>query len=148
MREILFRGKREDNGEWVYGNLIYRRIWKTDVCVIRVFDSGFDNYEECDVIPETVGQYTGLTDKNGKKIFEGDIVKCLDMINEIEFISVVEFGNPNGTYSWGWQLKHIKGDKPNFDILLWVEMEEIGAYIEVIGNIHDNPELMRGGAEE
>ena len=69
------------------------------------------------------------------------------MINEIEFISVVEFGNPNGTYSWGWQLKHIKGDKPNFDILLWVEMEEIGAYIEVIGNIHDNPELMRGGAE-
>ena len=69
------------------------------------------------------------------------------MINEMEFISVVEFGNPNGTYSWGWQLKHIKGDKPNFDILLWVEMEEIGAYIEVIGNIHDNPELLKGGAE-
>ena len=138
MREILFRGK--GNIEWVYGDL--RHLNDGRVAIRK--DGEIYPYE---VIPETVGQYTGLIDKNGKEIFEGDIVKCLDMINEIEFISVVEFGNPNGTYSWGWQLKHIKGDKPNFDILLWVEMEEIGAYIEVIGNIHDNPELMRGGAE-
>ena len=138
MREILFRGK--GNIEWVYGDL--RHLNDGRVAIRK--DGEIYPYE---VIPETVGQYTGLTDNNGKKIFEGDIVKCLDMINEIEFISVVEFGNPNGTYSWGWQLKHIKGDKPNFDILLWVEMEEIGAYIEVIGNIHDNPELLKGGAE-
>ena len=143
MREILFRGKRKDNGKWAEG------YYMDDGYINQPFTElggRFDDTIEVD--PETVGQYTGLTDKNGKKIFEGDIVKCLDMINEIEFISVVEFGNPNGTYSWGWQLKHIKGDKPNFDILLWVEMEEIGAYIEVIGNIHDNPELLKGGAEE
>ena len=117
---MLFRGKRKDNGEWVFGNLIYRRVWKSDVYVIRVFDSGFDNYEEYEVIPETIGQYTGLTDKNGTKIFEGDIVKynkeygCVEYHNE-EAMFVISFD------VWFTDFDSIYGKD-----------------FEVIGNIHDN----------
>ena len=140
MREILFRGKRTDNGEWVKCSETYIRdgdgIWLSDV-----------NLNVVTVVPETVGQYTGLKDKNGVKIFEGDIVKCLDTINDIEFNAVVEFGNPNHEYNWGYQLKHISGDMPNLDILCWVDMEETGAFIEVIGNIYDSPELLGAAAK-
>ena len=141
MREMLFRGKRADNGEWIYGNLFIPDNPDTPVEILIGTNSVRISYE---VLPETVGQYTGLLDKNGKKIFEGDILKCCDEKIEIEFTAVVEFGNPNGTYSWGWQLKAINVDKNviNPDILLWVDMEETGAICEVIGNIHDNPELL------
>lgn len=140
-REILFRGKRKDNGMWEYGNLSMR-----DGMGRRKYYIG-QNMLGYEVLPETIGQYTGLKDKNGRKIFEGDIVKCLDTINEIEFNAVVEFGDPNHDYSWGYQLKHILGEKPNLDILCWVDMEETGAFIEIIGNIHDNPELVREDEE-
>lgn len=143
MREILFRGKRTDNGEWIYGLPHY--ILDDEIEFICVTGKIYPNCFK--VIPETVGQYTGLTDKNGTKIFEGDIVKCLDTINDIEFNAVVEFGNPSHEYNWGYQLKHISGDMPNLDILCWVDMEETGAFIEVIGNIHDNPELLETAAK-
>lgn len=143
MREILFRGKRTDCGEWLEGNLVqpFRRN-QLSSCGIMPKDPKAYCWK---VDPETVGQYTGLTDKNGVKIFEGDIVKCTDTINDFEFNAVVEFGNPNGEYNWGYQLKFISGEDSNFDILCWVDMEETGAYIEIIGNIHDNPGLLEGG---
>ena len=140
MRDILFRGKRVDNGEWVYSSIIMQdkehKLLSTEVEL-------FDGQKWRAVDPETVGEYTGLTDKNGKKIFEGDIVKLTDKSFGYKWKEVVEFGNPNGNYTWGWQLKPIgKAKNVNTDILCWVEMEEAGAFCKIIGNIHDNPELL------
>lgn len=149
MREILFRGKCVDSGEWVYGNLIEDKWGDSNGNTIyailqdRVAPGIVELWTPVRVIPETVGQYTGLRDKNGKRIFEGDIVKLTDKSFGNKWKAVVEFGNPNGNYTWGWQLKPIgKAKNVNTDILCWVEMEEAGAYCEVIGTIHDNPELL------
>lgn len=143
MREILFRGKDIDSGEWVQGYYtLYAQTRGLLPCILTGTEHGCVLPKFVD--PETVGQYTGLKDKNRRKIYEGDIVKCTDETNDYSFTAVVMFGNPNGEYNWGFQLKRIKGANANTDILLWVEMEDTGAYIEVIGNIHDNPELLKG----
>ena len=151
MREILFRGKRKDNGEWVEGDL------RQDKDTEQVYISGWNYYANCtglerdpfehEVIPETVGQYTGLNDNNGRKMFEGDVVKCFDERIDVKFCVAVKFGNPNEEFNWGYQLNFISGDRPNLDILCCVEMEETEAYIEVVGNIHDTPELLKREGE-
>lgn len=135
MREILFRGKRKAGDYWIHGDL---RQWSEKRK--GILDYSFGGTSE--VYPETVGQFTGLTDKNGKKVFEGDILKFTDTNAKYEWIGMVEFGNPNGEYNWGFQLVYISGVKPNTDILCWFDMEETGAFAEVIGNIQDNPELL------
>ena len=150
IREVIFRGKRTDNGKWECGDLLSPNEFNAIPHIVYIdYLNEYGDIGEIStpVIPETVGQYTGLTDKNGVRIFEGDIVKCTDTINDFEFNAVVEFGNPNGEYNWGYQLKFISGEDSNFDILCWVDMEETGAYIEVIGNIHDSPELLEGDTE-
>ena len=116
MREILFRGKQADYGTWAYGYLfcIWKRIY---LCWGTI--NNVTNMKE--VIPETVGQFTGLTDKNGKKIFEGDIMRNAG--------NVVGFCGGNFC---------INGDSP---LSCWTETE-------VIGNIYDNPELLEKGGGE
>lgn len=143
MREIFFRGKRTDNGEWVEGYYYKAKYCRTDdkLCDYITVPHPKEYNEPSShyiVNPDTVGQYTGLKDKNGAKIFEGDIVKCVDVNNGGSFTAIVSFGNPNYEYNWGFQLVQMGGDNLNTDILLWVDMEETGAYIEVISNIYDN----------
>ena len=138
MREILFRGKRADNGEWVEGvfspynwNLFGEREEKPQIIIFSE-NEDFDGLW-CEVLPETIGQYTGLTDKNGKKIFEGDILKgCYDEDNPEEYTVVVVF------WDNGWRIQQ--------DNRIPDPLEEYdGRICEVIGNIHDNPELLKGG---
>ncbi len=135
----IYRGKgnpKYNDGEWYYGYLTY------DGSDYQIVDSEYGSCKRT-VIPETVGQCTGLKDKNGKLIFEGDVVKLTDTNNNIEWKAYVVFGNPYGEFNWGWNLMYIgEKTKVDTDILLWTEMEETGAYCEVIGNVYDNPELL------
>lgn len=123
MREILFRGKRVDNGEWVEGN--YEWYHKPEKHIISNPYTG----ETKGVLSETVGQYTGLTDKNGEKIFEGDIV-IADFDYKKEPMEVIY-------YKCGFKLKS-KHCKEVYDYSIHDETPEI----KVIGNIHDNPEFL------
>lgn len=134
MREILFRGKRKDNGEWVYGYLIYDEFYNTNVPYIGYLRLDGANIKE--VIPETVGQYTGLTDKNGKKIFEGDIVSEMPPMNSVSYIGYVVWDEKATLF------RVVFGKPSNCCIL--------GTYSRsytVIGNIYDNPELLKVGDE-
>ena len=138
IREVIFRGKRADNGEWIEGSLLgidwcdkpstYSIAPNTPVSVFY------------SVIPETIGQYTGLTDKNGVRIFEGDILKstikfidCNDegysiLHHDIEDIGIVEWRKD------GFMIVHKSGT--------WARCF-YGCENYVIGNIHDNPELLQ-----
>mgnify|MGYP003260091156 FL=1 len=143
MREIIFKAKRLDNGEWVEGSLISfadggRAILPSKSAALYKKGASLFSTVNClEVDPSTVCQYTGLTDSDGKRVFDGDILKFHDEPNDYEWIGRVEFGNPNGSYTWGWQLVHISGPEPNIDTLCWFDMEEVGVYSEVIGNKFD-----------
>lgn len=145
MREILFRGK-DTLGHWLYGGF---HLWETrQLCVMDdklkpeeikhiIIQNSFADWnmprtmQPYIVIPETVGQYTGLTDKNGTKIFEGDIVK-------IHYDSAMWGNNREVVFEEGqWFFKDNTISQKSY----------IGAWgnsvVEVIGNIHDNPELIK-----
>ena len=145
MREILFRGKRKDNGEWVYGSLIALDNDNEFVYICPKYEyassmtiSELISCCLCSVDPETVGQYTGLTDKNGNKIFEGDILKCLtdDFVGTVIYNKntasfIVEIKNSNSEFFHYSSLN--KGD-----ITRPLQLQET----ESVGNIHDNAELL------
>lgn len=129
-REILFRGKRADNSEWIEGSLLnfrentYIIPHGSEYCYDDTEKLAFD-VEYFEVVPSTIEQFTGLTDKNGVKIFEGDILKF-----------------KSGNYVVEWCNEHSKflqADK-QFTRGIYCCIDES----EVIGNIHDNPELMKG----
>lgn len=153
MRDIIYRAKRKDNGEWVYG-VPLKEGYSQEVEMLWYEYGSIAYTERVQVIPETVGQYTGLTDKNGKKIFEGDIVKTQpfydkpysDKRKAKQFIGVVTYkvSTFNGNrfyskqdYSAEWGLK-FNEDFGKFTHYSWGELWNC----EVIGNIHDNPELL------
>lgn len=127
MREILFRGKRIDSGEWIYGVPLIQEKYK--YAAIILWDDSLSEFTEYDAIPETVGQYTDVTDKNGKRIFEGDILKSTKAWYTVEFAS------------GGYGLKPF-GKGKIIPIMGHWNFKE--SEVEVIGNIHDNPELLEG----
>ena len=134
MREILFRGKRLDNGEWIQGDLVQFLPHG----IVRIVTQE-PPYKDAEVDSDTVGQFTGLTDKNGKKIFEGDILKIVhkyqspfdDDTKEYTDITtdVVFFDDEGLCFSYG---------KSPFLCVA----DNVTAEYEVVGNIHDNPELL------
>lgn len=129
MREVLFRGKRVDNGEWVYG-LPYKAKYG---CISSIVN---DDEERFLIFPETVGQFTGLTDRNGKNIFEGDIVKIrITQTEDKQTYGDCKYKIGVIVYNGDFALFTCKNNFMNF--INWAFND-----CEVIGNIHDNPELL------
>ena len=137
-REIKFRGKDIASNKWLFGDL---RHHKDDMCI---FEHGGNKGEQ--VKPETVGQFTGLKDKNGQEIYEGDVIKTafdtrafgVVTWNEDGYFFIdMDFGkhdNANCEYSTLGRMLRVQIDGKPIDI-------------EIIGNIHENPELMKGGRQ-
>ena len=140
MREILFRAKRIDNGEWVEGyyammgkgNLIRHYIVQ-NCALTGLFEDPEDNmyFNDVEIDPETPCQYTGLKDKNGNRIWENDIVRIENSMDE--GIGNIEF------YGGMW---YVDGE-PSTSLHDIVEYDDV-AEVEVIGNIFDNSELLKG----
>ncbi len=133
MREILFRAKHINIGKWVEGDLVREQdiFGKIRTMIYQIKGDGLFNKVEVD--PSTVCQYTGLQDKDGKKIFEGDILKCPAYMPERD-ICICRWVDYSDTYS-------IRGFGMFCDEKL-VGSDEWGDF-EVIGNIYDNPELLK-----
>ena len=131
MREILFRGKRLDNGEWIEGTPFHRKSFYGSPDDRHFMLTGeelhYDYYEAHEVDPATIGQFTGLRDKDETRIFEGDIVKSVygEHVASVE----AEVWNCGCCY-------------PVFGFSTETTNPGIGDTLEVIGNIHDNPELL------
>lgn len=141
MREIKFRGKRIDNGEWVYGSLLLIEnlayVYNGDSCPSEV---NFE-YEFIAVDPATVGQYTGLKDKNGKEIWGGDIIECIGSDNK-PIRHLVRYNDEYGGYSQLLFMGNgITCELYDGGLISQKYICEMGKYI--IGNIHDNPELLK-----
>ena len=135
MREIKFRGKRIDNGEWVEGFVSVHTICgeKTYLAtVINVKPQKIYDVESHEVDPATVGQYTGLKDKNGVEIFEGDILSCGDG----NVPTLIAWHDESHAY-YAYNLKRKERHRLDKFFLRYIGL--------VIGNIHDNPELLEGG---
>ena len=144
MREILFRGKTYD-GKWEQGDLRHGGYTHNDseTYIMRA-DIALHNIP---VDPKTVGQYTGLTDTNGKKIFEGDVLHLSCPAEHFDWNAVVSFGqvDDEDEYTLGYRLDSLtEKSGTSLKVLLWIGCEDEGVYSEVIGNIYDNPEFLRG----
>ena len=126
-REIKFRGKSKCSGKWLYGDIM------TPSTFLGKYRMWYENYKR-EVDPGTIGQYTGLTDKNGKEIYEGDILYQEQTLLGVVCISA-RYGISIQTKETTWALRNFIFDS-DFDTGMLSD-------IEVRGNIHDNPELLK-----
>lgn len=143
MRDILFKGKRKDNGEWVEGYYAKVADYLSEKPIDLIFDLDglllpHNEIGGCiDVESDTLGQFTGLYDKNGKKIFEGDVVKT-----KFGRLCIVEWFSTRAYCGWDLRpvdtVDNIVHTKPPTEYDLWEDKN-----LEVVGNIHDNPEFRK-----
>lgn len=126
MREILFKAKRKDNGKWIEGYYQKRYDLLGNEEHLIFHADGYNVWEYAEIDPETVCQFTGLCDKNGKKIWENDILRFTQQ-DETK-IGVIKYNAPIFTY---------------FGLMRWSLYKD-----EVIGNIFDNPELLQEESDE
>lgn len=153
MREILFRGKRVDNGEWVYGFYHYTnwydRLTK-ELVETHYWILPFDSQDACQVDPSTVGQYTGLTDKNGTRVYENDIL--FDAFGENYcIVKFGEYASPLGSdrftanvgfyTAWVGKYQHLLRQ----DLGYW--LKSMKDTTSVVGNIHDNHDMLTNKGE-
>lgn len=131
MRTIKFRGKRLDNGKWLYGDLMHDNVGG---CYVYPIESEA-LFKANSVDPDTVGQFTGLTDKNGKEIYEGDVIGC----HNPEIKHLIFYNEKQGRF-----MAALNGDIENdFIGVCGLDDRRWMASKDVIGNVHDNPELLK-----
>ena len=162
IREVIFRGKRTDNGKWECGDLLSPNEFNAIPHIVYIaYLNEYGDIGEIStpVIPETVGQFTGLTDKNGKRIFEGDIFKFDDEVWESSYTSCGTEYDSFAVENYG--VVGFDEDIARFDFIKYkfsensveadlhenhtIDFSEFVCELEVIGNIHDNPELLKVG---
>lgn len=136
MRTLKFRGKNTLSGKWVYGTGI-QRYTKGNVYITNESPFGYD------VVPETVGQFTGLFDKNGKEVYEGDIIEWTEThyhaIGAIAWREQIGIKDTEAAYNVGWCVEEYKGK------VTYIIAPSAIPYGVVVGNVHDNYELLKGG---
>ena len=130
MRTIKFRG-RKPNGEWLYGDLV-----QCDGQVVIIPADGYDSFDCYFVDPETVGQYTGLKDKNGKEIYEGDVHEYDGRHFAVKFGYYTDDDTHVEMY-YGWYLDSNSLEEQGS---LGVDSEK---YVNIVGNVYENPELLQ-----
>lgn len=138
MREVLFRGKRIDDGEWFEGYYLHHTLAPPDGEAHYIATQCGYGFMMHGVDPSTVGQFTGLYDKNGRRVFEGDILAFIPENGE-RLYSVVKYGVFNCTCChgvYGWYLDGECGDIRDLDT------SDGAVLLEVVGDIYDNPELL------
>ena len=132
MRQIEFRGLRTDGKGWIYGDLLHNHWTGGDTftpCAIRYLIGDLYSHP-IEVRPETVGQFTGLHDKSGNKIFEGDVILCVDYGQQVNGVIVADLVRS------GYMVKWLP--KTDFNDCIYVRLDSI----TIIGNIHEHPELI------
>ena len=144
MREILFRGKNVKTGEWEIGWYVKAPFdsWPLRDCIIPMDRAEAGEYIRIEIIPETLGQFTGLKCKNGMMVYEGDIIRT-ESFDESVFHGVIRYGRYNAPFfqdetNIGFFIEWVPVFPWRRDLAHWTEKEDI----EVVGNIHDNPELL------
>ena len=157
IREVIFRGKRLHDNKWIYGNFVSDCEGNPHIIEPRFFceDGHHLQYEDNTdtpvfIIPETVGQFTGLTDKNGRKIFEGDI---LDVSSDVAYggVAVHRLGYFVVEFHNGCFMKSALDD-PQLSFFDNAKRKGLYHFIstdihKIVGNIHDNPDILKGGGD-
>lgn len=139
MRVIKFRGKSSHSDEWCFGSLVDYGDGEMEIQGFDVFREGVDEWKEMSVDPDTVGQFTGLHDANGKEIYDGDILGASDRV-----IGYVE-GDVRGYCYDVVYINHPAGEK-RWPLYATVANDFPGK-IKVVGNVFDNVELLEGGGK-